>query len=98
MRARQNFSYIIERIFEPQEVFKFIQKHANLDDYMMYQTYNMGQDYAIFVLPKDVDRCLKIISKNKFRAIDAGYAKKGERQVIIKPKNIIFRGESLNLR
>src|SRR3990167_6469665 len=42
MRARKNFTYTIEELFPPQEVFKFIQKHANINDYEMYQTYNMG--------------------------------------------------------
>lgn len=98
MRARGNFSYIIKKIFEPQEVFNFIQKHANLDDFEMYQTYNMGQDYAIFLPAKDVKKAQKIIKKNGFENLDAGYVEKGKRQVIIKPKNIIFSGETLDLR
>lgn len=98
MRARQNFTYVIEKIFDPQEIFLFIQKQANLDDYEMYQTFNMGMDYALFILKKDVEKAQKIIEKNKFKSIDAGYVEKGKRQVIIKPKNIIFKGETLNLR
>ncbi|MDO8583505.1 MAG: AIR synthase-related protein [bacterium] len=98
MRARQDFTYIIEKIFEPQEVFNFIQKHANLSDYEMYQTFNMGMDYAIFIPEKDIEKTLKIIKKNKFQSINAGYIKKGERQVIIKPKNLIYKSDTLNLR
>ncbi len=98
MRARPSFTYVIEKIFKPQEVFDFIQRHANLDDYEMYQTYNMGQDYAIFVSKKDVKETLRIIKKNKFKAIDAGYVDKGEKQVIIKPKNLVYKGDTLDLR
>ena len=98
MRARGEFTYIVEKLFEPQEVFLFIQKHANLDDYEMYQTYNMGQDYAIFLPQKDVKRAQEIIAKNKFQSLDAGYVEKGPRQVIIKPKNLTFKGETLDLR
>lgn len=98
MRARQNYTYIIEKIFEPQEIFLFIQKHTNLDDYEMYQTYNMGMDYAIFLPEKHIKKAQKIVKNNKFQSIDAGYVEKGERQVIIKPKNIIFKGETLDLR
>ena len=58
----------------------------------------MGQDYAIFISDKDVDKTLKIITKNKFKAIDAGVVKKGKKQVIIKPRNLIYKGESLDLR
>ena len=32
MRARPNFSYIVEKIFNPQEIFLFIQKYTNLSD------------------------------------------------------------------
>lgn len=98
MRARQKYTYIIEKLFPPQEVFNFIQNHANLDDYEMYETYNMGQDYAIFVSPKEVEKTLSIIAGNKFKAINAGYVTKGPRQVFIKPKNITFTSETLDLR
>ncbi len=98
MRARSTFSYVLEHIFEPQEVFLFIQKHAGMDDYDMYHTYNMGQDYAIFLPEKDVKKTLAIIKKHKFQGIDAGYVKKGEKQVVIEPKNITFKGDTLDLR
>ncbi|OGD97503.1 hypothetical protein A3A49_02915 [Candidatus Curtissbacteria bacterium RIFCSPLOWO2_01_FULL_38_11b] len=98
MRARQNFTYIIEKLHKPQEVFNFIQKHAKVDDYEMCQTFNMGQDYAIFVSPQDVKKTQSIIAKNKFQSIIAGYIAKGPRQVILKPKNITFTSETLDLR
>lgn len=98
MRARHNFTYVIEKIFDPQEVFLFIQKHSNLSDEEMYGTYNMGMDYAIFLPPKDIKKAQEIIKKNGFKSIDAGYIEKGERQVIINPKNIVFKSSTLDLR
>jgi phosphoribosylformylglycinamidine cyclo-ligase len=98
MRARPKFTYVLTDIFQPQEVFTFIQKHAAMDDYDMYHTYNMGQDYALFVSEKDVKKTLQIIKKNKFQGIDAGYIEKGEKQVIIKPRNVVFKGDTLDLR
>lgn len=98
MRSRNNFTYIIERIFPPQEIFDFIQKHAGLNDEEMYGTYNMGMDYAIFIPKKDMKKAQKIVKKNKFQSIDAGYVEKGGKQVIIKPKNITFKSEALDLR
>lgn len=98
MRANKNVTYVLDKIFEPQEIFTFIQQKEKLLDEEMYSTFNMGQDYAIFVSPRDVKLALSIIKRNGFSAIDAGYVKKGPRQVIIKPKNIIFKSESLNLR
>lgn len=98
MRARGNFTYVLERIFQPQEIFRFIQKYAGLSEYEMYHTYNMGQDYALFIPEKHIKKALAIVRKNKFQGLDAGYIEKENRQVIIKPKNIIFTSESLNLR
>lgn len=98
MRSRQNFTYIIENIFKPQEIFLFIQKHANLDDQEMYGTYNMGGDYALFIPKKDIEKTQKIIAKNGFKSLTAGYVEKGKKQVIIKPKNLVYKAETLNLR
>lgn len=98
MRGKPNFTYVIEKLFKPHEVFLFIQKHSGLSDYEMYETYNMGQDFAIFIPKKDVLKTLKLINKNKFKAIDAGYVTNGKKQIIIKEKNIIYNDKSLDLR
>lgn len=98
MRARGNFTYIIDEIFEPQEIFTFIQKHANLSDDEIYRTLNMGQDYVLFIQAGDVAKAQEIIRKNKFESLNAGYIEKGPRRVIIKPKNIIYESKTLDLR
>jgi phosphoribosylformylglycinamidine cyclo-ligase len=98
MRARQQFTYIIEKILESQEIFRFIQKHAGLSEYEMYDTYNMGMDFAIFLPEKDVKKALSFVKKNGFEGLDAGHVEKGERQVIIKPKDIVFTGDRLQMR
>jgi len=98
MRARPPLTYVVEKIFKPQPVFDFIQKHAGLNDYEMYETFNMGQDYSLFISQKDVNKTLKIIKKNKFIGINAGIVEKGDKQVLIREKNIVFKGDTLNLR
>ena len=98
MRARGNFTYVIEKVFELQEIFEFIQKQAGLSDYEIYETLNMGQDYAIFLPKKDVKKAQDIIKKNGFESLDAGYLENGPRQVVIKPKKIKFSSKTLDLR
>ncbi|MBI5221783.1 MAG: phosphoribosylformylglycinamidine cyclo-ligase [Candidatus Magasanikbacteria bacterium] len=98
MRGRPNFTYVIEKIFEAQKLFQFIQTVSGMNDYEMYQTFNMGQDYAIFLPAKDVNKALKIIKQNKFTGLDAGYVAKGKKQVIIKPKNLVYSENTLDLR
>lgn len=98
MRAKRELTYMIEKIFKPHELFKIIQSVTNLTDKDMYATFNMGQDYAIFVPPEDIEKTLAIVRKNKFKAIKAGYVEKGRKQVIIKPKKIIYSSKTLDLR
>lgn len=98
MRAPQNFVYVVEKVYPVSELFSFIQEHANLSDDEMYGTYNMGQDYAIFLPAEDIEKAQEIVKENGFESLDAGYLEEGERKVIIKPKNITFGGETLSLR
>lgn len=98
MRGKPNFSYNLEKVFKPLPIFDFIQKHGKLSDYEMYETLNMGQDYALFVPTKYVKKTLQTIKQNGFVGLDAGVVQKGPKQVIVKEKNIIFRGDSLDLR
>jgi len=43
-------------------------------------------------------KTLEIITKNKFEAIDAGEVQNGEKQDYYQPKNLTFRGGTLDLR
>lgn len=98
MRGKPAFTYVIERLFKPQEEFLFMQKHGGLSDREMYETFNMGQDYALFIPPKHIEKALKIIQKSGFKGMDAGYIKKGLKQVVLEERNIVFEGSSLNVR
>ncbi len=98
MRAQKPFTYTVERLFKPQPVFEFIQKQENLSDSEMYGTFNMGQDYALFVPSRDVKKTLAIIKKNGFTGLDAGLVKKGEKQIVLKEKNIIYGENTLKIR
>ena len=98
MRAKKKFTYVIDKIFDPQEIFLFIQKHAHLDDKEMYGTYNMGMDYALFIPSEDIKKAQEITKKNGFESLDAGYIETGKKQVFIKPKKLIYKGATLDLR
>jgi phosphoribosylformylglycinamidine cyclo-ligase len=58
----------------------------------------MGNDYAIFIDQKDSQRVIKIIKNQGFSAKIAGYIESGQKQVIIKPKNIVYNAKTLDLR
>ena len=62
-RLNKNVKFVVDNPFEPQPIFKFIQKYGNIDDKEMYQTFNMGMGLAIIVSKKDVDESIKILKK-----------------------------------
>ncbi len=98
MRARQKYTYMVEEIFKPQCIFSFIKDNWRLSDYEMYQTFNMGMDYALFMPAGDTKKAQNIIERNQFESILAGHIKKGKREVVIKPKNIIYKSESYSIK
>lgn len=98
MRARTPFTYRIDRLFIPHQVFSFIQAQSSLSDYEMYQTFNMGQDYALFVAPKDVKKTLGIIKKQGFVGLDAGSVCTGQKKVVLAQKEIEYTSSTLSIR
>ncbi len=98
MRATASFSYIIDDILEPQNEFLHMQTEADVDDTEMYGNFNMGVGFAIYVSPKDAETVLEQAKKNGLKAIVGGQVVAGEKQVVIKPKNITFTEETLGVR
>lgn len=98
MRARQAFSYVIEKIPPPSQLFTFIQKYSGLSDYDMYSTFNMGAGFAVFVSPDEVNKVFDIAKEHNIKTWIAGRVERGPKKVVIKPLNITYDGRELNLR
>lgn len=98
MRSSKKFTYQIEQIPAPQEEFLFMQKHGKISDEEAYGNFNMGAGFALFIKPEDFPKLKKIASSQKIKIFNAGFVKKGPKQVIIKPKNITYKSETLDLR
>ncbi|MCX6794306.1 MAG: AIR synthase-related protein [Candidatus Gottesmanbacteria bacterium] len=98
MRAAQHFTYIIDTPGIPQPIFSFIHKHGHIDEPEMYKTFNMGAGFAVYLPQKQATRAIDIAVKHHVRAWNAGYIKQGGKQVIIRPKNIVFSSETLTIR
>lgn len=98
MRANKDFKYLIEEIPPVPEVFKFIQNFSKNSDEEMYGNFNMGAGFAIF-LPKKYDTVAQKIAKElSFKSWIVGTVKDGPKEVFIKPKNIRFSAETLEVR
>ncbi|OGH42226.1 MAG: phosphoribosylformylglycinamidine cyclo-ligase [Candidatus Blackburnbacteria bacterium RIFCSPLOWO2_01_FULL_41_27] len=99
MRATRDLSYVIDQIPEPQSVFRFIQERSGNDDTEMYGNFNMGTGFAIFIPEKAVELAQRVAAgSHGFSTLRAGYVEKGQKKVVIRPKNVIFKGETLGFR
>jgi phosphoribosylformylglycinamidine cyclo-ligase len=98
MRATKGFSYTLEFAPEPQEELQFIQKQAGIEDKEMYGNFNMGAGFAVFVPGKEGEKVVAAAKKVGMKAWIAGRVEKGPKQVLIKSKNIVFSGKTLELR
>ncbi len=98
MRANRDFTYQISEIPPISPIFQFIQEKSANSDFDMYATFNMGAGFAIYLPEDQVEKAQIIVQKHNRKSWKAGVVEKGEKQIIIKPKNITFRGETLNLR
>jgi phosphoribosylformylglycinamidine cyclo-ligase len=100
MRAPKELGYIITVLPTERPIFAFIQEHTELSDEQMYASYNMGLGFALYVAPEDEARFDAMVAENGFlfRVYKAGHIEAGEKRVVIEPKGIEFKGDSLNIR
>lgn len=99
MRATQPFTYVIERLPKHLPIFGFIQKYGQVDDVEAYGNLNMGAGFALYVSEADIPKIFKVCQSLGLGALFAGYIEKnGEKKVVIKPKGLEFKGDTLTVR
>lgn len=98
MRAVEPFSYVINHLPTPHEEFSLIQEITTSSDTEMYGNFNMGAGFALFLPEKESKKAQAVINKHQLQCLDAGYIEKGNKQLIITPKNITFSDKTLDLR
>ncbi len=98
MRASKEFTYRMTAVPQVQPIFQFIQEHSGNDDQEMYGNFNMGAGFAFFINKKDIKKLLNVAKDNNYQAWHAGNVEKGEKQVIIEPLDIFFKGETLQVK
>jgi len=99
MRAKQPFTYTVEKLPTQLPIFDFIQANGPVDDLEAYGTFNMGAGFALYVpSERDALRVLGVASRLGLTALIAGHISAGERKVVIKPKGLEFKAETLGVR
>ena len=98
MRSSQLFTYRITQLPPVPEVFRLIQEKGPVSKEEMYANFNMGAGYAIFV-PGNFETTIKnIASQNNIKTYEVGVVEAGEKQVILEPKKITFKADSLQVK
>lgn len=98
MRADREFTYVIDKIPQPQALFGFIQEHSHNSDEEMYGNFNMGAGFAFYVLEKHVSKAQQVGEKLGLDLFKAGRIEEGPKQVIIEPKGLTFKADTLGVR
>jgi len=100
MRAVEPFVYEINHIPKPQPVFEFMQTRGPVDDAEAYGNFNMGVGFAVYVRPADTEKVIEVAKTQGIAAwVAGGIHKDGtHKRVEIKPKNLTYEGETLNVR
>ncbi len=99
MRAERNLRYVVEQIPTPQPVFQFIQEQSGNDDREMYGNFNMGAGFALFLPPEQASLAQEIaMDHHSLNAGVTGHVTEGKRQVVLRPKNIVYEGETLGVK
>jgi phosphoribosylformylglycinamidine cyclo-ligase len=79
-------------------VLEFIVGQTRQDSHEAYGSLNMGAGFALFVPQEDVDTVLACSAQNGIQAYHAGVVEDGPKQVVVDPLDIVFGGDSLDLR
>jgi phosphoribosylformylglycinamidine cyclo-ligase len=97
-RAKQPFTYVIDKLPAQLPIFDFIQEHGAVTDEEAYGNLNMGAGFVLFVAEDDADRTVACINATGHRAYKGGTVENGEKKVVIRPKNLVFAADTLAVR
>lgn len=85
-RINKNVKFVIDNPFEPQPIFKFLQKYGNIDNKEMYQTFNMGMGVIVVTPEKESEKAIKILKKHSKAEVKiVGRIEKGKGVELKKP-------------
>jgi phosphoribosylformylglycinamidine cyclo-ligase len=102
MRAPQDWTYVIDTLPKQNPLFDFVQEHGPVDDREAYANLNMGAGFAVIVSEDNLSHiaeAVKLVPEvARWGYTVAGRVEKGERKVVIRPKDIEYRSDELAVR
>lgn len=98
MRATKDFGYVMHEVPPVPAEFKFMQERSGASDSEMYGNFNMGAGFAIYVPADQATKVVEIATQAGLKAWQAGEVQSGPKQVVIKPLDITFSEDTLEVR
>lgn len=98
MRGRQELSYVIDKIPEPPPIFKFIQEMTGMSLAEIYRTFNMGTVAALFTEERYVPKVVEAGRELGLRMLPGGATEAGPKRVVIRPINVTYEEDALQIR
>ncbi len=90
MRAKKDFTYVIEKLPRKPRVLNYLTELDKIPDNEAYETWNMGLGFVIFAPENQESRIFDISRKYKIKAYKLGWVEKGPKRVIIRPLNVVY--------
>ena len=77
-RLKEKVKYEINDPLGPQPIFSFLQQYGNIDDFEMYQIFNMGMGLTVITADEDAQETIEILRKYSDASVKlVGTVKKG---------------------
>ncbi len=91
MRHKTSLRYVVDNLPVPQEEFRFIQAVGPVEDEEAYRAWNMGVGMVVIAPERDRIKVGQSAKNCSLTSYVLGYTEKGEREVVIGPKNITYK-------
>jgi phosphoribosylformylglycinamidine cyclo-ligase len=63
-RLKEKVQYVIDDPLDPQPIFSFLQQYGTIDDYEMYQIFNMGMGFTVITADEDAEEAIRILQRH----------------------------------
>jgi phosphoribosylformylglycinamidine cyclo-ligase len=94
-RIQAPVGFVIERLPEPQPIFRLIQVRGRVSEAEMYQVFNMGVGFCVVTVPAAAAQIHAIARQHDVIPYDLGHAvADAQRRIWIRPKNLVSAGNA----
>jgi phosphoribosylformylglycinamidine cyclo-ligase len=77
-RLKEKVQYVIDDPLDPQPIFSFLQQYGTIDDYEMYQIFNMGMGFTVITADEDAEEAIRILQNHSDASVKlVGTVRKG---------------------